>query len=516
MLINGEAITTNDIQGILSQVRQLPGGFTERTARRTDDSVYRQSEAYHLANKGSDILAEWQAKKAPALLNSAAHHYREALKAAESSGDKLIQSITAGRYAEAAPTIEGNINAAIRYLTDAVVLAEEYGAKDFASQYASRLHEIIFMKVKYGIEHDVAPGQLNPWIKVLRDARWRAATMFRNQYGEAVDVDAFRVEQGEVGFSKGHKIGTDFLVQCVCPIIRNPKTGLTAFAHIDHGTDIASLDHVLERLGYQHTGDPLQIRLVGGNAEAHQEGQLQAEFLRSVAGHNIFSLMAYLREKNIDIISSDIMEKDQPSAVVVDPQTFDLMEAIPGRVNPDFFLAQGRAMLSAPGKPLHHVFDLSRSANRTPVLVTEQLAESLNALADLPIHSVYAMFTQEGEQAGGLVAERVQSVESLVDDYRKSVNHILQHVGIRIRELQAHGVSFDTQVVQSMIDAVASRSVYVGENADKANAGLIDFVRKEFIAITDNGEAYHIDWEGLMKRDIVSLRISDSFSHPKI
>ena len=516
MLINGEVITTNDIQEILSQVRQLPGGFTERSARRTDDSAYRQSEAYHLANKGGDALAEWQAKKAPALLNSAANYYREALKVAESSGDKLIQSITAGRYAEVAPPIEGNINAAIRYLTDAVVLAEEYGAKDFASQYASRLHEIIFMKVKYGIEHDVAPDQLNPWIKVLRDARWRAATMFRNQYGEAVDADAFRVEQGEAGFSDRHKIGTDFLVQCVCPIIRNAKTGLTAFAHIDHGTDIASLDLVLERLGYEHTGDPLQIRLVGGNAEAHQDGQLQAEFFRSVAGHNLFSLMVYLSEKNVNIISSDIVEKDQPSAIVVDPRTFDLLEAIPGKINPDFFLAQGRAMLSAPGKPLHFSFDLSRSTGRAPVLVTEQLAESLNALADIPIHSIYAMFTQEGEQAGGLVAERVESVESLVDDYRKTVNNILQHVGIRIREMQAYGVKFDPKVVQSMIDAVASRSVYVGENADKANAGLIDFVRKEFITITDKGQVCHIDWEGIMKRDITSYRTSDPLSQPKI
>lgn len=501
MLIDGKIIGTNDLKIILSKVRQLPGAFVERTSRRTDDGRYLQSEAYHLANEGDAIFTRWQTSKSPDHLTNAQDIYQRALKAAEVSGDGLIKAITLSRYAEVAPYFTGNLDSCIRHLLDAALLAEQQGAKDFASQYASQLHGVVYSKVKYGIENGISSDQLNPWIKALGDIRQRAAKLFRNQHGEAVDEEAYRIEQGEAGFSDKKKIGTDFLIQCVSPIIRNPKTGLTAFAHIDHGTDITSLDFVLERLGYRHDGEPLQVRLVGGNTEANNDDKLQAEFFRSVAGHNIFSLLSYLKDKNVNIISSDIMEKDQPSAIVVDPRTFDLTESVPGKMNPDFFLAQGRAMLSEPGKPLHYAFDLSRSEDRAPVLVTQQLAETLNALAEMPIHSIYEMFTQQGEKVGGLAAERVESVVRLIDDYRKVVNDILLHVGVRINELKPLGVSFDNDSVQSIIDSMIVRPIYTGENAEIGNAGLINFVRGDFITLSKDGQTCSVDLGNLESGD---------------
>ncbi len=500
MLIDGKIIGTNDLKVILSKVRQLPGAFVERTARRTDDGPYLQSEAYRFANEGDAIFTKWQSSKLPSHLTNASDIYQSAMKSAEESGDGIIQAITLSRYAEVAPYFTGSLDTCIRYLLDASMLAEQHGAKDFASQYASQLHGVVYSKVKYGIENGIASDQLNPWIKILGDIRQRAAKLFRNQHGEAVDEEAYRIEQGEVGFSDNQKIGTDLLIQCVSPIIRNPKTGLTAFAHIDHGTDITSLDFVLERLGYHHGGEPLQVRLVGGNTEANN-GKFQEDFFRSVAGHNIFSLLSYLKDKNVNIISSDIMEKDQPSAIVVDPRTFDLTESVPGKLNPDFFLAQGRAMLSEPGKPLHYVFDLSRSEDRAPVLVTQQLAESLNALAEMPIHSIYEMFTQEGEKVGGLAAERVESVVCLIDNHRKIVNDILLHVGARINELKHFCVSFDNDSVQLIIDSMIVRPIYTGENAEIGNAGLINFVRGDFITLSRDGQTCSVDLGNLESGD---------------
>lgn len=517
MLLNGVSVENGDEKNLLNLVKALPTGFMERTAHRTDDTIYVQSDAYQLTDQAEDALIEWGKTKSPEKLEEAKNLFERALQSATNSDHTLTQAITSARYANFIRFGVGDMNHVMRLLTNTVSLADQIKAKDLASQYASELHATLHEGIKYMNANGFPPEQIEPWQNTLGDVRRRASKLFRNQYGEENDLQAHRVEQGEVGFSSKDRIGTDLLVQCVSPIFHNPETKQTAFSHIDHGTDIDSLEVVLKRLGYTENGTPLQVRLVGGNPDSSNKSDIaQSGFFQAVANNNISSLLEFLKDKNIDVISSDILDIDQPTAIVVDPQTFEVFERIPAQPNHDFCIANGRAMLTQTEKPLHVAFDLDISTARAPILVESQLAQTLNIFADQSTMDVYEAFSDPGAPVGGLVADRVENVWVLSQTHRAVVNSLLgEHLAPRIQELQSIGVEFDNDTVQTIINAIATAPIYVGENSNIANSPLIEFIKTGLIAKDNASGHYMIDLESLQNGSYLTNRASVSPDAPQ-
>ncbi len=501
MLVNGKSADAMSLDALLEEVMNLPSGFESRTARRTDDSVYLSSNAYKLSNEADTLVVEWERTKSPKTLQQAYELHESAIESANQTNNPLIKAITLSRCCDIAAFVSKDIGIAIRYMLDASLLAEEAGAMDFASQYAGKVHDYVYKKVKFGFENSIPAEQLQPWVNILRDMRRRAGKLFKNQYGEPVDADAYRIEQGEVGFSYKERIGTDFLVQCVSPILKNPTNGKIAFSHIDHGTDINSLNAVLGILGYSDHGAPIMVRLVGGNPDSEKGSDLQKKFFSSVARNNIYALFTFFKDKNVNIVSSDILNEGQPTSVVVDPEKFDLYERIPGKYNPDYYLANARAMFSAPGKSLHVAFDLERSKLRNPIFVDSQLAETAGFWADQSIIEIYDALIGNSKEAGGLVADRVESADQLGGCHRNTVNSLLKEFSLNVQAAQMSGARFSTDDIQKVIDIVTTRPVYLGENAGVANSALKGFMRHHAIKQNKLTKSYAIDFEGIGRND---------------
>jgi hypothetical protein len=82
----------------------------------------------------------------------------------------------------------------------------------------------------------------------LRPLRERSLDLDYSFRGEGYDNEAYRVEQGEIGFSADKKIGTGRVFDCICIILRNPVTQKTALAHIVANTSSSSLASAFPRL----------------------------------------------------------------------------------------------------------------------------------------------------------------------------------------------------------------------------------------------------------------------------
>lgn len=497
MFVNGVSYVSRGLDEVLSAIKALDSGFTARTRRRTDDTHYLQSEAYSLTGKGQDLLSRWQIEKDSNVLGIAKDFYDRSIIAAEKSQDNLIRAITYARYAEVAPLFSRDTGLSIRLLSDAVQLCRQCDAKDFASQFATQLHETTYEIIRNSLNHGVQSSVVDPWLAVLKKMRRQASKLFRNQHGEVIDADAHRIEQGEVGYSIDQRIGTDFLAQCISPIIQNPMTKMTALAHIDQAVDIESLDDVLRILGYDYLGAPLLVRLVGGNDSDASGNAGSKKFMASVANENVLRLLEYLKKRNVNIVSSDIMQGGQPTSVVVDPVQFSLQEAIPGKENPDFYLAQGRAILGVGERPLYEAFNLACSADRSPIKIDRRLVMALYSLSNVPIDSLYQMFITNNGMATAIIAECVESAGCLVTEFGKVSGEKMRSLSERLHELQMQGFSFDSESLERISGIVSESPIFVGSQSARMNLPLYSYLRYEFIREINDGNNLWVDAGGL-------------------
>lgn len=498
MYINGLSYLSRSFDDVLSAVMALDSGFSVRTNRRTDDARYVRSEAHALANEGSVFLSKWQREKDANDFEQAKNYYKRSLISADASKDHLIRAITYARYAEVAPIFGGDVALIFHLLLTATQLARQFDANDFASQFATKFHENLYRVIRSGIEQGLTSEEINPWLIELQRARRQASKLFRNQRGELVDEAAYRVEQGEVGYTIDQRIGTDSLAQCISPIMQNTDTKMTALAHIDFGCDVGSIDDVLRRLGYDGSGPPISLRLVGGNNANTSSNDAVNQKMASNATNNVVRLLTHLQKRNINIISSDILDGEQPISVVVDPHNFSLHEAVPGKENPDFFLAQGRALLFyGEGRPLFDAFDLSKSVDRNPIYINHRLVQALHPMSKFSIEQLYDMCVKGDGMVDAIVGEQVEAVKSLASEFRKAVVVRIGKVSERLDELQEQGFVFDDPSIKRIVTAVSELPVFVGKQSGGMNLPLLSFLRHDFIRVINNGNNLWVDAGGL-------------------
>ncbi len=492
MLINGLEVRNKDITEILPLVKSLPSGFSQRMARRTDDTAYRESEAHTLANQGSDLFADWQQTRSPEKLAEAFELYKAAVASAKVGDDPLTKAISLARYALVAMHVKG-MSETLMAQTDAMLLARDIGAMDFASQYAGELHRSLVFILKEGTRNGaLSDEQKQTYTKILQNIRPQAAQLGRRQHGEPVDEQAYRVEQAEVGFSNRQKIGTDFLAQCISPVLWNPKTKMTALAHVDQSVDEESLLLAMNRLNYSHKGPPLLLRLVGGNHEIDDGGHLTHMFT-ALALNNVSRVISFFRDKNVDVISADILNKSQPSSVVVDPATFTLAEAIPGINNPDFFVANAKANTRETMTAVHIAFDLSRSEKRAPVFIDSAVATKLSILREWNVLDIYDQLKELDPDMGCKTAERAESSLSIIEAHVVAISDIINEIAFNLED---KGIKFTKDEYMQLAQLLSFTPMCLGENACEANTVIRSDLEKSLTKIA-KGDRKPISFERL-------------------
>lgn len=188
-----------------------------------------------------------------------------------------------------------------------------------------------------------------------------------------LDYSAYKVAQGEVGFSDYHSIGTDNIRECVVVILHDPKTHKTALAHIDEYTDINSL--YTDVISQFPADRPLTAYLVGGIAGGSK---------LAISDKNITKVTQELQKHhNINVVAADIGDKGAPHAIVFNPLTKVIAQKVPAKRDDTIYLRQVRRQLGFNQNPYHLVcaFDLTESKNiNVPPLNVAQQQKVINSL----------------------------------------------------------------------------------------------------------------------------------------
>ena len=189
------------------------------------------------------------------------------------------------------------------------------------------------------------------------------------------DNEARRVEQHEVGFSNSFKMGTDNIHQCIAIIIRNPETKKTALAHFDINTTPDSLEN--EVIATFDRNEKLEVTLIGGfanfpevithalsapaqefnthiNTAMHYYGQSN-QILEQYALLNIVNVLSVLQNScntNLSLVAANIVNKNNISAITIDPITGNIENAMPAFKSPDRWLREGMISVDGGSSPL--------------------------------------------------------------------------------------------------------------------------------------------------------------------
>src|ERR1035437_7793518 len=197
---------------------------------------------------------------------------------------------------------------------------------------------------------------------------------------------AHMVEQGQVGFSNDATIGTVNVADCVGLIVRDTVSGKTALAHIDRYATPNSLSRIFDGMPKDHK---LEVVLWGAKYGPESEGtQEQKNWSES----NLRKVVGLLADRDVNIVGAEINNPGIPSAVTVNPGTFEIRGENPERPggaktisfipDPDEALSNAKMILNySKGLPVsEHLnsidletgFDLTRSQKRMPLLLRQE------------------------------------------------------------------------------------------------------------------------------------------------
>jgi chemotaxis receptor (MCP) glutamine deamidase CheD len=305
---------------------------------------------------------------------------------------------------------------------------------------------------------------------------------------ESVNPDAYRVEQAEIGFSDKAPIGTDNVRDCVCVMVRDPVTHKTGLAHIDYSTGIYSLQRLFDRMP---ADSRLEVRLVGACYGKDKE-------LSDTSIENMQKVTNFLSGKNVDILSTDIYDENQPRAVVVNPETFAITEQRPGKENPDKRLGNGMPFISFPGKSLHVAFDLTRSPERAPHLLTENEVSCIGNESHRVPQRIYEGFKQNwGIGNFTEAAARTEFIRICVKAHQDAVKYLVEIVDQQIAGREERGIKVLPGYREEIIDALERIQLHIGTSADNFNRPLEDFIKTGLFRSGPDSETCDIDISGL-------------------
>lgn len=323
-------------ENILHTIKALPGNLDDRARISTYwkyDPVAPASvdefEAYEAGNQYDDT-------RDPHFLEKAIHHY---IEAGEKYEDMSLPQQAANMYSLAAQcyakfpynTFENGTflsEKAVACYDKSIAFHDQQGHEDFSYRdrdwrYNAIAETVLAYRANWSgeLSEDENQERAAQYYARLEPEAAELLHSSRRIQG-ALDDQALRVEQKEIGISDSKDIGTDNVSQCVTLILRSCGTEerplqnpVVALAHIDYETQAESIDQMFEALPMGH----IEARILGARFDQDH---------KSV--ENLVKVVKALAEYDVDVVSSNVYQGDQgPSTVIVNPRDFTMRESVP-------------------------------------------------------------------------------------------------------------------------------------------------------------------------------------------
>jgi len=456
-------ITTASDEQIIEALKALPNGLSGERTRVTTDWKYTPQEPASIDEfAGYDASNAFRESQNETDILKAIEHYEKAAASYDALGAKQpaanMYSLAGQAYLELKDNPFDGENLAsekaIMCFEKAIDLHNEQGHYDFSYRDRNTRYNamaetaITYQQIannpqnKTSISSDDARNYAHTYEKMLEPEAKALAQKSSLAQGRK-DKTALRVEQKEIGFSDSAPVGTDNLGQCVAVAVQSAQKDekLTALAHIDYGTDPASISKIFDRM----PDGTKKVRIVGARFDEDEKSQ-----------HNLCNVVRELSKHDVDIISANVHQGNLgASAVVLSPDDFEFTEAVPVK-NHQYADAACAHPLLIEDKPLpmRIAFDASKEA-ASPMLLDNFIVH------DLKEHYVgktyvekYQTLKNQGFHDLGLASHNISALES---EYQRELSAMKQKMPDSPDEL---------------LTIVDNAALFIGHNADTNNQQL--------------------------------------------
>lgn len=484
-------------------MKLLPGGLSERTGLFTDGRYNPVPPASEHEFAAYDRYNDYSETGSSESLQEAIRYYIQAAEAYVAQGLEKpaanMYSLAAQGYMELSdnPVIEGRPASehAVSYFDQAIFLHDKQGHEDFSyrdrdKRYNAVAETVLFYRLASGqglVPDDTANEcaerfyeRLGPESEVLSQSSQRMQGEF--------DPEALRVEQKEIGFSCGQKLGTDNVGQCVALLVKSssPAGGglehsVVAVAHIDFETDPSSIRTIFDSL----PPGKKQVRLLGARFEQDPVSQ-----------KNLCNVVRALNPYEADVISADIHQgNDGPSSFVVLPADFIIREAVAAAGNKTPYASCAYSLITEDALyPLRVAFDTrTGSVDRSPLFLDAYMVGVINEhYAGRDAVELYKAFRDFGFYDIGLSSFYMRE---LLDEYKAAWDAVDVYARVRLPE--------------ELYNRLGEFPVYLGDNAEHHNQALVDRAADLYQAMPVGGEFDFC----LLEQEAVGLGFEDMSAH---
>lgn len=462
MLIGGKKSSRFNALNIRA-IKNLPSGFDEKENQKLENvDVTGSTKPDSLYMKGFSAYKRYKIIPWKKFLRDTVKNFSKAveeLKNAEERDARKLGSFQ--RDLAIAYTELGDKERAIELLIQARQNFEE--SNDIVNFYYSsdHAHNLIMEVIIENVELK------DKYSKLANDLRKSVVSNYSYREGSLEDKNAYRIEQGELGFSSKEPMGTDNLQSCSCIILRDAITKKTALAHFDHGTKTDSLDLMFSRLP---KNNQLESKLFGTRGNNWNKKTSQA---------NLNKVSKYLKDKNVNVLSSDVLEDEEHiSSLTVYPETFEVKALSPSKNSQDKEIATFKAQLLH-DKPIRVAFDLTTTKERAPVLLTKTAVEEIRdrylGKSDIDIY----LYERDVEESKADTTYEVAKSIIITNEYEKQFNAIATILEEKFKEFEEKGLNPRGEVNRNFLNALAEAPIHIGINAEIANKPLVDFIKND-------------------------------------
>lgn len=470
--MQGNKFDLSSDEAILSALQELPHALTERTRAHNPIAYADDANPGWLVEKqGHAISRKIMEEDTPELRQERIGAYLEAARIYEERGEVFqlanVLSLAAQAYRSypsfTLPDGKHAPEEAIALFQKAIALHEVQGNWDHAYRDTDMMYGAVTDSIRSykrtGPEEKVQ--ELFSLLEQVQDN----AVAFSSRMQGTPDPRAHRVEEGEAGFSSTDPIGTDNVSQCLTLFVQEPVSKRTGVVHIDYENNLTTLRDFFS----QFPSQPLQARVVGARFDQDPR-----------SAENISNIMRAIRNRRVDIISADVWGGDSgPSAAVVDPQSFEIREAVPTRENPNRHISNAITLFSRQNKPILTDFDLDVSTERAPTLMPEGTAALLRQYyIGKDAEEIDAWMYDQKIQDRALMSHHI---EGMLEAYSLAHAPLVKALEDSVREWREEGVMVSDNTFAQARAAIDNADIYLGTHAAEFNWAVVDAIKSKLL-----------------------------------
>jgi hypothetical protein len=464
MLIAGKSVDGLSPEQKIDALQKLPSAIGDKTTFVGQYNIQHKPESMSLAfaNKAWEAYSLYQQTNDSTHLEDGCSFFLKAAEQAQIENVPTHQAQCLNNGAQMLRVLR-RPEQAIDVFRQSIALALNTDAPFLANSYMGNLQRSFFESDTYD----------DPRVEELRRQIFEAHGHNR---GEANDNSAYRIGQNEAGFSSTHKIGSDYVSECVCLMLRNPKTNRTMLAHIDAMTTPESISACIANVSVQGDNTTLQCRILGAARRSEEIKNNQKDI------KNLEKTITCLGDFNVDILSAQIFGEEQPQCVVIDPIDFEITQAYPAKSLQNTDLAESLILVEIGERPLRTAFDFDVSNASNPVFLSGYPVSRINNLATKTVKQLYEKY--EDPESPSLQAYDVERAVILRNTYKQSLDALYQAVDQKVLSL---GTVHGEDLSRGAKDVLKKCPLYAGENARKANQEIYNIIDNDLFVQGEGG-----------------------------